>query len=96
MVRCHADPLGPSLIYSLVQYNAILGYGLGWTLFHFALRHMPASMAGLGTLASPLVGVLAACLQLGESPAPMDATGMSLIGTALAMLAWSPKESDPA
>ena len=65
-------------------------------LFYFALRHMPAGMAGLGTLASPLVGVLAACLQLGEYPTPMDATGISLIGIALAMLAWSPKASDPA
>jgi hypothetical protein len=27
---------------------------------------------------------------------PMDATGMSLIAIALAMLAWSPKASDPA
>jgi drug/metabolite transporter (DMT)-like permease len=65
-------------------------------LFYFAVRHMPAGMAGLGTLASPLVGVLAACLQLGEYPMPMDATGMSLIAIALAMLAWSPKASDPA
>jgi drug/metabolite transporter (DMT)-like permease len=33
-----------------------------WMLFYYALRRMPAGMAGLGILASPLVGVLAAGL----------------------------------
>ncbi|MBI3529094.1 MAG: hypothetical protein HY067_14125 [Betaproteobacteria bacterium] len=42
------------------------------------------------------MGVLAAWLQLGEYPTPMEATGMSLIRIALAMLAWSPLGSDPA
>ena len=62
-------------------------------LFYYALRRMPAGLAGLGTLATPVIGVLAAWLQLGERPAPIEAAGMALIGAALAMLAWNPLES---
>jgi hypothetical protein len=35
-------------------------------------------------------------LQLGKYPTPVEATGISLIGIALAMRAWSPQASDPA
>ena len=69
-------------------YTAVLATGLAWMLFHYALRRMHAGMVGLGTLATPVTGVLAAWLQLGEGPAPLEATGMALIGTVLAMLAW--------
>lgn len=72
-------------------YTAVLGTGLAWILFYYALRRMPAGMAGLGTLATPVIGVLAAWLQLGEKPLPLEATGMALIGSALAMLSWSPR-----
>lgn len=76
-------------------YTAVLATGVAWMLFYYALRRMPAGMVGLGTLATPVIGVLAAWLQLGERPAPLEATGMALIGTALAMLAWSPHSSAP-
>jgi drug/metabolite transporter (DMT)-like permease len=56
---------------------------------------MSAGMARLGTLASPIIGVLAAWLRLEEYSTPVEATGMSLIGLALAMLAWSPQARDP-
>jgi drug/metabolite transporter (DMT)-like permease len=72
-------------------YTAVLATGVAWMLFYYALRRMPAGMVALGTLATPVIGVLAAWLQLGERPAPLEATGMVLIGTALAMLAWSPR-----
>ncbi len=72
-------------------YTAVLASGAAWMLFYYALRRMPAGMVALGTLATPVIGVLAAWLQLGERPAPLEATGMALIGTGLAMLAWSPR-----
>ena len=74
-------------------YTAVLATGVAWMLFYYALKRMPAGMVGLGTLATPVIGVLAAWLQLGERPAPLEATGMGLIGVALAMLAWSPRPS---
>ena len=76
-------------------YTAVLATGVAWMLFYYALRRMPAGMVGLGTLATPVIGVLAAWLQLGERPAPLEATGMALIGTALAMLAWLPRANAP-
>jgi len=76
-------------------YTAALATGVAWMLFYYALRRMPAGMVALGTLATPVIGVLAAWLQLGERPAPLEATGMALIGTALAMLAWSPRLNAP-
>jgi drug/metabolite transporter (DMT)-like permease len=40
------------------------------------------------TLATPVVGVLCAWLQLGERPSPLEATGMLLIAAGLSLLAW--------
>lgn len=78
-----------------LAYTAVLATGVAWMLFYYALRRMPAGMVGLGTLSTPVIGVLAAWLQLGERPASLEATGMALIGMALAMLAWSPLSSAP-
>ena len=62
--------------------------------------------AGLGALAIPVVGVVAAWLQLGERPSAVEAVGMALVVGALAVLAarglaagWrqpSPAEQEPA
>lgn len=76
-----------------ITYSAIPATGLAWILFYYALKRMPAGLAGLGTLATPVIGVIAAWLQLGERPALIEAGGMALIGAALAMLAWNPMES---
>ena len=45
-------------------------------------------MTGLGTLATPVLGVLFAWLQLGERPSAMEAIGMLLIAVGLGLLAW--------
>jgi drug/metabolite transporter (DMT)-like permease len=66
-------------------YSVILGNALAWLLWFYALSRLPASTAGLGTLATPVVGVLAAWIQLGESPALPEAVGILLIIGALAL-----------
>lgn len=71
-------------------YTALLATGVAWMLFYYALRRMAAGMVSLGTLSTPVIGVLTAWLHLGERPAPLEASGMALIGMALAMLAWTP------
>jgi drug/metabolite transporter (DMT)-like permease len=68
-------------------YSAVLSNALCWALWVYALHSLPAFAAGMGTLAVPVVGVLAAWLQLGERPAPVEAAGMLLIIVALAVLA---------
>jgi drug/metabolite transporter (DMT)-like permease len=69
-----------------LAYNVILANGVAWLLWLFALRSLSTGAAGLGTLAVPVVGVIAAWLQLGERPGGVEAAGMALIIAALAVL----------
>ncbi len=75
----------PSLIGALV-YNAIPATALAWLLWLYALHELPAGMAGMGTLLTPLVGVSAAWIQLGERPGALEAGGMVLVFAGLAIL----------
>jgi drug/metabolite transporter (DMT)-like permease len=69
-----------------IGYSAVLGSALSWMLFYYALARLPASLAGLGTLATPVLGVAAAWLHLGERPGGQDAVGMLLIVGGLLVL----------
>jgi len=70
-----------------LAYTVILANAVAWVLWLYALRTLSAGAAGLGTLAIPVVGVVAAWLQLGEVPTAAEAVGMALIVGALAILA---------
>jgi drug/metabolite transporter (DMT)-like permease len=70
-----------------LTYTVVFANAVAWVLWLFALRALSAAAAGLGTLAIPVVGVVAAWLQLGERPGAAEAAGMALIVTALAVLA---------
>jgi drug/metabolite transporter (DMT)-like permease len=70
-----------------LAYTVLLASVLAWTLWFFALGALSAGVAGLGTLAVPAVGVLAAWLQLGERPAAAEAAGIGLILGGLGLLA---------
>jgi drug/metabolite transporter (DMT)-like permease len=67
-------------------YNVILGTALSWMLWTYVLRQLSTGVAGLGTLATPIVGVLSAWIQLGERPGLVDSVGTMLIGAALLVL----------
>lgn len=74
----------PSLAWSI----AFLGLGasaLAWSLWLVVLARLPASVAGLGSLAVPVVGLVIAAVQLGEIPTPSELAGIALIVTALAI-----------
>jgi drug/metabolite transporter (DMT)-like permease len=66
-----------------LAYSGILGGAIAWLLWFYALSRLPAGVASLGTLATPVVGVLAAWIQLGETPTFLEAVGMVLIIGAL-------------
>jgi drug/metabolite transporter (DMT)-like permease len=70
-----------------LAYNVVLANAVAWILWLYALRTLSAGAAGLGTLAIPVVGVVAAWLQLGEVPTAVEAVGMAFIVGALAILA---------
>jgi len=68
-----------------LAYSGILGGAIAWLLWFYALSRLPAGVASLGTLATPVVGVLAAWIQLGEPPTFLEAVGMVLIIGALVL-----------
>jgi len=70
-----------------LAYTVLLANAVAWVLWLYALRSLSAGAAGLGTLAIPVVGVVAAWLQLGERPSAGEAAGMALIVAALAIIA---------
>jgi drug/metabolite transporter (DMT)-like permease len=69
-----------------LAYNVILGNALAWLLWLYGLRTLSAGAAGLATLITPVIGVVAAWLQLGERPDAGEAAGMALIIGALALV----------
>ena len=74
----------PAFIAAMV-YSVIPGNAIAWLLWFYALSRLPAGVAGLGTLAAPVIGVLAAQIQLGEEPRMLEAVGMVLIIGALSL-----------
>jgi len=80
-------PVWTSTFVWCLAYTALLANAVCWTLWIFALRLLPAGAAGMGTLAVPVVGVIAAWIQLGEQPALVEGVGMAMIIAALAVLA---------
>jgi len=69
-----------------LAFNVVPGTGMALVIWFYVLRALPAGTAGLGTLATPVIGVAAAWIQLGEQPSPGEAAGMFLIVAALAAL----------
>ncbi len=70
-----------------LAYTVVLANAVAWFLWLYALHALPAGAAGLGTLSIPVVGVLAAWIQLGEVPTLVEGVGMLLIIFALGVLA---------
>ena len=70
-----------------LAYTVVLANAVAWFLWLYALHALPAGAAGLGTLSIPVVGVIAAWIQLGEVPTLVEGVGMILIISALAVLA---------
>ena len=62
-------------------------YGLTWVWWFWILQRLDAGIASLGTLAVPVVGVLAGVAILGERPTPAEWAGMALVVAALLITA---------
>jgi drug/metabolite transporter (DMT)-like permease len=68
-------------------YNVIPANALAWALWLFVVGRLSATLSGLASLASPVVGVLTGWLQLGERPGDAELGGMLLVFLALGLLA---------
>jgi drug/metabolite transporter (DMT)-like permease len=67
-------------------FNVFVASAFAWLLWMYILHSLPAGVAGISSLAIPVVGVLAAWIQLREQPSALEAVGIGLIVAALAVL----------
>lgn len=78
-----------------VVYNAVPGTAIATLLWLYVLNRLSAGTAGLGVLLNPVIGVLAAWVQLGEKPTSIEAVGMGLLAIALALNALQAMKPQP-
>ena len=70
-----------------IAYNIIGATAIAWVLWYYLLQRLPANVSSFSVLIVPVVGVVAAWIQLGEQPGPISGTGMILMVVALALTA---------
>lgn len=89
----------PRLV-TAIGFNAVLCNALAWLLWLYALQRLPAGIASMTSMLAPLIGVLAAWLQLGEQPSIYEIVGMVCIAIALVVISLhairAHEEVDPA
>jgi drug/metabolite transporter (DMT)-like permease len=79
-----------------IAYNIVFATALAYSLWTFVVDVLPARDAGMGTLANPVVGALAAWLQLGEVPTRLSAAGMIFIVSGLILLSLADRRASRA
>jgi drug/metabolite transporter (DMT)-like permease len=86
LLTFNSAPVWSGSFVAALAFNVLPATALAWVLWIYALQALPAGIAGLGSLAIPVVGVLSAWIQLGERPSSSEAVGMFLVLFALALL----------
>ncbi|MGH8225044.1 MAG: DMT family transporter [Gammaproteobacteria bacterium] len=85
-----SPPIHWTVSFDLVlAYNIVLATSLAWFLWLFVLSRLSAGLSGLASLAVPVIGIVAAWLQLGERPMPWEGVGALVVIAGLAALAWN-------
>jgi drug/metabolite transporter (DMT)-like permease len=69
-----------------LAYALLVGTCFAVFLWLYVLNNMPAGIAGLGTMATPVMGLLFSWAQLGEQPTIVEAVGMVAILAGSAIL----------
>jgi drug/metabolite transporter (DMT)-like permease len=69
-----------------VIYSIFLSGSLAWVLWTYALQRLPAGVASMASMLAPVIGVIAAWLQLGERPSQIELFGMLFIALALVII----------
>jgi drug/metabolite transporter (DMT)-like permease len=75
-----------TFIWSML-FSCLVGTALGSIIWLYVLNALPANIAGIGTIGTPVVGVLASFAQLHEHLTAYEIAGMVLVVTALSLLA---------
>jgi drug/metabolite transporter (DMT)-like permease len=84
----HAPPLLAAL-----AFNIVGGMAIATLLWQYVLHRLPTTISSLSSLIVPIVGVLAAWVQLGERPSAVESVGMALILLGLALLPLTRRET---
>ena len=82
---------GPVTVWTLGYVGLVAGIGVlvtavGWALWSFVLKRLPAWQASLSVLGVPAVALLTSRLQTGEAVDELELAGMLLIGGGLVLL----------
>lgn len=85
LVRGEWPDWSGSFVWSLA-FTLVVTTCLGSFLWLYLLRELPAGIAGLGTMGTPVVGVLSSWAQLGETPTALMVVGMVLILAGMGIL----------
>ncbi len=78
-----------------LSFNAIGGMAIATLLWLYILYRLPATISSLSSLIVPIVGVLAAWIQLGERPSAAEGLGMILILAGLGLLVVPQRIAQP-
>jgi len=73
----HVTPIG----WWLVLYSTVIQFCVAYVSWFAALARLPASVAAIGTMAVPVIGVVASAIALGE---PLGATQIAALAFTLA------------
>jgi drug/metabolite transporter (DMT)-like permease len=72
-----------------LAFNAVGGMAIATLLWLYILQRLPALVSGFSALIVPIVGVIAAWLQLGEQPSVAEGVGIALILAGIGMLLFA-------
>ncbi len=71
---------------AVMFYNVILVSVVAFLLWFYVLERIPAGMATMGTLVTPVLAIISAAIQLGEIPSSREALGIILILSGIGLL----------
>ena len=71
-----------------VLFNVFLSGALAWLLWLYALQRLPAGVASMTSMLAPVIGVIAAWIQLNEVPNTFELIGMTCIAFALVVISF--------
>lgn len=69
-----------------VIFNSVFCNALAWLLWLYALQRLSAGVASMSSMLAPVIGVVAAWIQLNEVPSTTELIGMALIAASLVII----------
>lgn len=87
MVPAQPIQWAPAFIGAVI-FNAVFCNALAWLLWLYALQRLAAGIASMTSMLAPVIGVLAAWVQLNEVPNTYEGIGMLLIGLSLVVISF--------